>query len=137
MKADGKTETAVMDLVQEFIAAYAERDLKRVMAIYAADAYVAIYIDGKRYVGQDKIRAMVESDLRSFDAITWHLQRPSISTAGSVAWFTTDATASGQTGGQPVSLGAYRFTWVCERCEEQWLIVHAHISTLAGDAQTG
>ena len=133
MKADARTKAAVLALLQEFADGYTRCDAQRVMALYAADPDVVVIADGLKYVGQEQIRTMVESDLSSFDFIKWIFTMPSVSAAGPVAWATTDALATGQTGGQSVSLGAYRFTWVLEQRGEQWLIMHVHISDVASE----
>jgi ketosteroid isomerase-like protein len=54
-----------------------------------------------------------------------------VSCAGAVTWLTADTSVTGQTGGQAVSLGAYRVTYVFEQRGNQWLIVHGHISVVA------
>ena len=133
MQADARTQAAVMALVQEFADGYAARDTQRVMVLHVVDPDVVVIADGLKYVGQEQIRAMIESDLSSFDFIKWIFTMPSVSAAGPVAWATTDALATGQTGGQSVSLGAYRFTWVLEQRGEQWLIMHVHISDVASE----
>lgn len=133
MKADARTKAAVLALLQEFVDGYAARDTQRVMVLHAVDPDVVVIADGLKYVGQEQIRAMIESDLSSFDLIKWMFTKPSVSAAGPVAWATTDAVATGQTGGQSVSLGAYRFTWVLEQRGEQWFIMYAHISDVAGE----
>jgi uncharacterized protein (TIGR02246 family) len=133
MKADARTKAAVLALLQEFADGYTRCDAQRVMLLYASDPDIVVIADGLKYVGQEQIRTMVESDLSSFDAIMWAFAAPSVSSAGPVAWVTTDAMATGKTGGQSLSLGAYHFTWVLEQREEQWFIVHLHISAVTSE----
>ena len=133
MKADAKTEAAILAVLNEFAASYARRDVQAVMALHASDPDVVVFAVGQKYTGPNQVRALVESDLASFDTIAWDFATPSVSAAGAVAWMTADATATGETGGQPVPLGAYRLTWVCEQRGERWLIVHAHVSAVASE----
>ena len=133
MKADARTEAAVLAALKAFAASYARHDVQGVMALHAADPDVVAFVGGFKYGGPEQIRAMVESDLAGLNAIDWAFAELSVSAVGAVAWLTADATVTGQTGGQAVPLGVYRFTWVCEQRGEQWLIVHAHVSAEASE----
>ena len=128
MKADARTQAAILAALNQFAASYARGDAQGVLALYAMDPDGVVFVGGYSFVGPEQIRTMVEDDLASFDAIEWSFAQPAVSCAGGVAWLTADAAATGQTGGQPVPLGGYRFTWVLQRRREQWHIVHAHVS---------
>ena len=133
MKADTRTEAAVFDVLNAFAASYASRDIESVMGLHAADPDVVVFVEGHTYMGSEQIRALVEGDLAGFGAMVWTFAKPSVSAVGAVAWLTADATVTGQTGGQAVPLGVYRFTWVLEQRGERWLIVHAHVSAVASE----
>ena len=133
MKADTRTQAAIMDTLDAFAASYANRDVQAVLALHAPDPDVVVFVEGHMFVGQEQIRSLVESDLAGFGAMVWTFAKTSVSAVGAVAWLTADATVAGQTGGQAVSLGVYRFTWVLEQRGEQWLIVHAHVSAVASE----
>jgi uncharacterized protein (TIGR02246 family) len=128
MKADARTQAAILAALNQFAASYARGDAQGVLALYADDPDGIVFVGGYRFVGPEQIRTMVEDDLASFEAIEWSFAQPVVSFTGAVAWLTADATATGRTRGLPVPLGAYRLTWVLQRRGEQWLIVHAHVS---------
>jgi uncharacterized protein (TIGR02246 family) len=138
MKADPKTEAAVMNVVRQWFEAFAKRDIDAVLAFVAPDPdMVAIGTGGdEKCIGPTELKAVAERAFaQSEDAsckIGWH----SVSVAGSVAWVAADIIFQVKTGGREVSL-PLRETAVLERRGSRWLIVQSHDSLPAAGQKEG
>jgi len=126
MKADAKTEAAVLAVMKEFAACYAKRDLRGVLALHAPDPDVVIFTPSGKVMGPDEIRAMVEKDFSQHGEF-WTYGWTSVSAAGSVAWVAAEVTLKLEGGGQEMTM-AGSLTWVLENRGSKWLIAQAHVS---------
>jgi uncharacterized protein (TIGR02246 family) len=138
MKAAPDTETAVMNVVNQFAEAFAKRDLNAMLALYAPDPDVVVIGTGgdEKRIGLAEIKALFERDFAQFrDAslkIVWH----SVSAAGPVAWVAADAIVRADTGNREIDLQV-RLTFVLEQRGDRWLIAQFHGSAPAAGQEDG
>jgi len=138
MKADPKTEAAVMNVLKQYVEAYAKRDLDGLLVLFAPDPDVVTIgtgVDEKR-IGLAEKKAGFERDFAQSEAILAELGWSSVSAAGSVAWVAGDAIAQAKVSGQEISFPV-RCTFVLEQRREKWLIVHTHMSLPAAGQKEG
>jgi ketosteroid isomerase-like protein len=138
MKANGKTEAAVMEVVDQFNEAYARRDIDTLLALIAPDSDVVLLGTGadERRVGPAEFKFQAERDWSQTDALAFELGWNSISAAGSVAWLAAEATGRGRVNGQEMSF-PLRMTAVLEQRKDKWLFVQMHVSAPAAGQSEG
>ncbi|HEY40861.1 MAG TPA: nuclear transport factor 2 family protein [Dehalococcoidia bacterium] len=138
MKANQETEIAAMNVINQFAEAFARRDLKAMMALYAPDPdVVAIGTGGdEKRIGPADIKALFERDFAQFEDASLEVGRHSVSAAGSVAWVAADAIVHTDTGDRRINLPV-RLTVVLERRGDRWFIVQFHGSTPAAGQKEG
>ena len=129
MKADTKTESAVMAVMNRMAECYTKRDLKGLLAVLAPDPDNVMFgtqADEKR-VGLAEIQAQAERDWSQTEAGAIEYGWTLVSAAGSVAWVAADITFKAKVMGQELSLPG-RLTAVLEKRGDQWLIAQSHFS---------
>jgi ketosteroid isomerase-like protein len=129
MKADARTEAAVMSSLNRFIEAIASRDTDRVLSCFAPDPDLVLIgsgVDEKR-LGLNELKMHFERDWAQSEAISIELGWNSVSAAGSVAWVAGDAIVHAEVSGQEISLLG-RFTAVLEQRKGRWLLMQFHFS---------
>ena len=129
MKADPKTEAAVMSVVSQFVEAFNTHDVNSGLELFAPDPDVVFIGTGgdEKCIGLAEIkaeldRAFAQSE-QSLIKIGWY----SVSSAGSVAWGAADAVIQAKVSGQEISFPV-RLTTVLEQRSGRWLIVQSHAS---------
>ncbi|MFO0794669.1 MAG: nuclear transport factor 2 family protein [Candidatus Brocadiaceae bacterium] len=129
MKADAKTEAAVIAVLSKFAEGYAKRDLEAVLALFAPDPDVVMFGTGadEKRVGLAEIKAQAERDWSQSEGASLTYGWTSVSAAGSVAWVAADANFKAKVGGQEITL-AGRLTGVLENRGGKWLMVQGHFS---------
>ena len=129
MKADAKTEKAVMTVLNKMGEAYARRDIEGLLALMVPDPDAFMYGTGadEKRQGLAEIQAQAERDWSQSEAgsmeISWHL----VSAVGSVAWVAADMAFKVTIGGEEMGLPG-RLTAVLEQREGKWLIAQSHFS---------
>lgn len=93
MKADPKTEAAVMNVMDQLIEAYTKRDLDAALALFAPDPdLVTIGTGGdEKCIGLAERKAQFERDFAQAEDVSIKLGWHSLSAAGLVAWVAADA----------------------------------------------
>ena len=138
MKADAKTEAAVMSTLNRVIEAYVNRDMDSALACFAPDpdlVYIGTGVDEKR-LGPNEVRMQLERDWAQTEAVSIELGWRSVSAAGSVAWVASDIIVRAKASGQEISfLG--RFTAVLEQRKGRWFIMQRHFSVPAREQAEG
>lgn len=138
IKAAPETETAVMNVVNQFAEAFAGRNIDAMLMLYAPDPDVAVIGTGgdEKRIGLAEIKALFERDFAQFrDAslkVGWH----SVSAAGLVGWVTADAIVHADTGDREIDLQV-RLTFVLKRRGNRWLILQSHGSVPAAGQKEG
>ncbi len=140
MKADPKTEAAVMNVMNQLIEAYAKRDLDAALALFAPDPDLVTIGTGRdeKRIGLAERKAQFERDFAQAEDVSIKLAWHSVSAAGSVAWVAADAIvhAKAKASGQEISFPA-RLTAVLEQRGDRWLIVQSHGSLPAAGQKEG
>lgn len=138
MKAEAATATAVLKVLESYFGALHSRDEAAVLALFADDADVVLFGSGadERRVGKSELLLQTRRDWSQSDSISLTVGWSSVSSAGEVAWASTEVTVSVVAEGQSLTLPA-RFSVVLERRSGRWLIVQGHFSFPAGDQAAG
>ena len=138
MGADPKTEAAVMNVMKQFVEAFAKRDLDALLALYAPDPDVVVIGTGadEKRIGRAEIKALFERDLAQLEDASVRFGWHSVSAAGSVAWVAADVILHVKTSGWQISFQA-RSTAVLEQRGDRWLIVQFHGSMPAAGQKVG
>ena len=138
MKANGKTEAAVLEVLNNFLDSYKQRDIKGLMALFAPDDDQVMFgtgIDEKR-IGRDQIRFQAERDWAQTEALAFNFTWHQVSAAGPVAWVAAEGLGQGKVGGQEIEF-PLRMTAVLEQRRNEWLLVQSHISLPAPGQEDG
>lgn len=132
MKADAKTEIAVMAVVDKFNETYARRDIDGLLALFAPDSDLVLFGTGadEKRVGLAELKFQAERDWAQTDSISFELGWHSVSAAGSVAWLAAEGMGQAKFDGQEMSF-PFRFTAVLEQRGNKWLFTQGHLSTPA------
>jgi uncharacterized protein (TIGR02246 family) len=138
MKADSKTEAEVRAVLTRLTDSYEKRDVEGLMACFAPDPEAVMYGTGadEKRVGPAEIRMQAQRDWDQTEAISMTFNGTSISAAGPVAWAAADGVFRIRAGGQAFAMPA-RGTFVLEKRDGRWLIVHSHFSTPAAGQAAG
>jgi uncharacterized protein (TIGR02246 family) len=138
MKADAKTEAEVKAVLSSLTDSYQARNLEGMMACFAPDPDAVMYGTGadEKRIGPAEIRIQAQRDWNQTEAISMAFDWMSVSSAGPVAWAATDGAFKIRAGGQAFTVPA-RATFVLEKRDGKWLIVHGHFSTPAAGQEEG
>jgi len=129
MKANAKTETAVIAVLDKFLESYKKRDIDGLMALFAPDDDQIMFgtgIDEKR-IGRDQIKFQAERDWSQTEALAFNFTWHQVSAAGPVAWVAAEGLGQGKVGGQEMEF-PLRMTAVLEQRGDTWLLVQSHVS---------
>ena len=138
MKADPKTEAAVMSVVKRWFEAFAKRDIDGVMAFFAPEPDVIAIGTGndEKCVGPIEIKAILERAFAQFREASvkfgWH----SVSVIGSVALVAADAVLSMKTSDREIT-EHIRLTVALQGRGDKWLIIQWHDSVPAAGQEEG
>lgn len=138
MKADAKTEAAVLAVMNKFMAAYQERDIEGLMSSLSPDDDIFMFgtnIDEKR-TGRAECKFQAERDWSQTEALAFNLTWHRISAAGPVAWVAGEGLGQGKTGGQAFEF-PFRMTTVLEQRGDEWFMVQTHVSLPAPGQEEG
>ncbi|MBI4233561.1 MAG: nuclear transport factor 2 family protein [Chloroflexi bacterium] len=138
MKADAKTEAAVMAAFNRLWKAYETRDGGTLSSMLVPDPDVLLYGTGadEKRIGPAEIRAQFERDWSQSETASLRFGWHSVSSAGGVALVAADGAAHVKVGGQAVTM-PLRATMVFEQRGDRWLVAQMHVSTPAGEQAAG
>jgi len=138
MRADTKTETEVMAVMNQVKEAFNKRDLDSIPVLFAPDPDVVFYGTGadEKGIGQAGIKAEWGRAFAQSDEATIQFGWYSVSAAGSVAWVASDCIIRAKVSGQEISF-PIRFTTVLEQRNGRWLVVQSHASMPAAGQKEG
>ena len=138
MKADSRTEGEIKKVLDNLTDAYRNRDMNAFLACIVPDADVVMYGTGadEKCIGLEQIRTQVERDWAQSESAVILFDWTTVSAMGQVAWVAVDGAFKFRVGGQDGTIPA-RVTFVLERREGRWFIVHAHFSTPAAAQKEG
>ena len=129
MKADRGTEAAIKALFDEYIDAYLNRDIERIMALFAPDPdVIAIGTgDNEHLIGKEAIRSGFERDFDQSEALNIEMPWIFISASGPVAWVSSDCVIDLKTRDSVMHING-RSTSVMVKRGNKWLIIQSHFS---------
>jgi uncharacterized protein (TIGR02246 family) len=128
MKADAQTEAAMVGMLDSFCSAFQARDTEAVMRLFAPDPDVVVVTSEESLLrGPHELQAFLRAYVQGPTTYSWTWDRLEVSTADAVAWLLAEGseTAATQAGEQ----NPYRMTMVCEKRDEQWLLLQVHGSS--------
>jgi ketosteroid isomerase-like protein len=129
MKANAKTEAAVLAVFDKFMADYQKRDIEGLMSLLAPDDDIFLFgtgVDEKR-IGRAQFRLQAERDWSQTDTLAFKLTWHQVSAAGPVAWVAAEGVGQGKVGGQAIEF-PFRATVVLEQRGDKWLFLQLHMS---------
>jgi ketosteroid isomerase-like protein len=138
MKADAKTEAAVLAVINKFTTTYQKRDIDGLMSTVGPDDDIFLFgtgIDEKR-TGRDEFRLQAERDWAQTEALSFNLTWHTISAAGPVAWVAAEGLGKGKAGGQEFEF-PMRMTAVLEQRGNEWFLAQTQISLPAPGQEAG
>jgi len=129
MRADAKTESEVMHVLNKSAEAFRNKNLEELMRFYAPDPDVVVIGSdaGEEKVGISEIKALYQRLFDEHEELSFELGWTMVSKAGTVAWVAADDTIRVKTGDQ-VTTGQGRMTFVLEKRGDKWLILQLHHS---------
>ena len=136
MKADPKTEAAVLAVIDRFIKAYIRRDPDACLAVFSPQVVTFGTGADEKIIGLKEHRAQWERDFSQAEPTVWDVIWQSISARDSVAWVAAECRSSWLIGDTHYTMPA-RWTLVLERRGDQWLIVQNHASVPAREQAPG
>lgn len=138
MKADAKTEAAVMATLNKSFEAYAKRDIDGILALLVPEPDVVAIGTGadEKCIGLDETRKAYERDFAQIEVTSWQLGPHLISVAGSVAWVTADVSVNAKVEGREMSF-PMRYTAVLVQHDDRWLFAQQHTSLPAAVQSEG
>jgi hypothetical protein len=121
-----------MSVMNQFIAAFDERDLDGGLALFVLDLDVVSIGTGgdEKCIGLAEIEAELQRASAQSEGSSIQLGWSSVSAAGSVAWVAADAVVRAKVSGQEISF-PIRITTVLEQRGDKWLVVQSHDSVPA------
>ena len=138
MRADHKTEAAVMNVLKQGFEAFIKKDLDAVLAFFAPDPDVIVIGTGadEKGVGLAEIRRILGRAIAQFGEASFKFGWHSVSTAGSVAMLATDVTLYVKTNDRQIT-EQIRLTVVLEQRGDGWLVIQWHDSLPAAGQKEG
>jgi ketosteroid isomerase-like protein len=138
MRADPKTEAAVVNIVKQCFVAFTKKDLDAILAFVASDPDVILIGTGRdeKGVGLAEISNILGRAIGQFEEASFELGWHSVSTAGSVAMLAADVTLYVKTSDRQIS-EQIRLTVVLEQRGDRWLIIQWHDSLPAAGQKDG
>jgi uncharacterized protein (TIGR02246 family) len=138
MKADPKTEAAVMSVVNQFVEAFKTHHISSGLDLFASDPDVVFIGTGgdEKCIGLAEIKAELERAFAQSEQALIKIGWYSVSSASLVAWGTADAVIHATVSGQEISFPV-RLTTVLEQRSGRWLIVQLHASVPAAGQKEG
>jgi limonene-1,2-epoxide hydrolase len=87
VKPDAATETALIEVLERFCSAFADRDTDAVMRLFAPDSGVVVVTSEESLLrGLVELRRFLDRYIAGPTTYSWTWERHDVSTAGSVAW---------------------------------------------------
>ena len=138
MKADAKTEAAVMATLNKSFEAYATRDMDGILALLVPEPDVVAIGTGadEKCIGLGEARKVYERDFAQIAVTSWQLGSHLISVAGSAAWVTADVSVNAKVAGREMSF-PMRYTAVLVQHDDRWLFAQQHTSLPAAVQSEG
>jgi len=138
MRADAKTEAAVMNVVQQCFKAFTKKDIDSILAFFTPDPDVILIGTGvdEKCVGLDEVRNILGRSFAQFEEASFEFGWHSVSAAGPVAMVAADVNLYVKTSDQQIT-EQMRLTVALEQRGDRWLIIQWHDSLPAAGQKEG
>ena len=138
MTANGRTEAAVLGVLDKFMESYRQRDLEGLMSVLPPDDDLFLFGTGRdeKRTGREGFKFQAERDWAQMEALAFNFTWHRVSAAGSVAWVASEGQGQGQTGGQEIQF-PLRMTAVLKQRGDDWFFVQMHVSLPAAGQEEG
>jgi uncharacterized protein (TIGR02246 family) len=129
VKPDTATHTKLLDVLERFCSAFADRDAEAVMRLFVPDPDVVVITSEEPLIrGPVELRHFLDGYVAGPTTYSWEWQSHDVSTAGSVAWLLAEGTETAASEGR-LEQHAYRMTMVLEHHGDHWLLRQVHGSS--------
>jgi uncharacterized protein (TIGR02246 family) len=129
VKPDAATETELIEVLERFCSAFADRDREAVMRLIAPDPGVVVVTSEEPLLrGRVELARFLHRYVDGPTTYSWEWDRHDVSTGGSVAWLLAEGTETAATEDR-LERHPYRMTMVLERREDRWLVRQVHGSS--------
>jgi uncharacterized protein (TIGR02246 family) len=129
VRADARTEAALVDVLESFCSGVAARNADGVMQLFAPDADVVMVTSEESLLrGPDEIRAFLRRYALGTTTYSWTWNRRDVSAAGAVGWLLAEGQETTAAEGSEEK-HPYRMSVVCEKRGARWLLVQIHGSS--------
>jgi ketosteroid isomerase-like protein len=138
MQSNAETKNEIMDVLEKYMEAYAEKNLDSLMDIVSQDENTIFVGTGhdEWANGPKEIKKGFQRDLSQADSIKIEFHKLPISAEGKVAWTTTKMTMKVLTDGEELILDG-RLSAVFEKRNDKWVIVQLHYSLPVKEQEKG
>ena len=123
------SQAAIVQVLDDFCSAFARRDGKAVMDLFADDPDIVIVTSEETVVrGLDELETFLRAYARGATTYSWSWREHHVVIRDRWAWLVAHGheTASSDDG---QATHPYRMTMVLQHPNERWLLVHAHGSS--------
>ncbi|MDO8870057.1 MAG: nuclear transport factor 2 family protein [Methanobacteriaceae archaeon] len=138
MQAETQTKSEILDLMNEYKKAYAEKNINSIIKIIPEDDDMIFVGSGQdEWVqGFEEIKKGFERDFEQADSINIEFSKIPVFGNGNVAWTTTTMNMEIKINGNDLNLNG-RLSVVFEKRNDNWLIVQLHYSMAVVEQKTG
>lgn len=138
MKADKKTENEIVEVLNSYGNAYADKDLDAMLNLFLEDPdIVAIGTGEDEWVhGFDELKEGLKRDITQSESIKVDFKNITVSSANNVAWTSSYMTMHAKVSGEEIILNG-RLTAIFKKVEYKWYFAHIHYSLPAKDQEEG
>jgi uncharacterized protein (TIGR02246 family) len=129
VRADARTEAALLEILESFCSGFAARDADGVIQLFAPDSDVVMVTSEEALLrGRDEIEAFLHRYALGTSTYSWNWERRDTSVAGAVGWLLAVGTETAATE-RGEEKHPYRMSAVCEKRDGRWFLVQIHGSS--------
>ncbi len=129
VKADLRTEAALLGILEKFCAGFAERDPDGAVELFAPDVDIVVVTSEEPLLrGPGEVRRFLHRYAQGRTTYSWTWHRRDVSAAGAVGWLLAEGVETAASEGSEEK-HPYRMSMVCENRDGRWLLVQVHGSS--------
>jgi ketosteroid isomerase-like protein len=129
LKPDAATRAELLEVLERFCSAFADRDAEAVMRLLVPDSEVVVVTSEEPLLrGPVELRRFLDRYVAGPATYSWEWTRHDVSTAASVAWLLAEGTET-VASADGLQRHPYRMTMVLEHHDDRWLLQQVHGSS--------
>lgn len=138
MKCDENTESEVMNMLNRYAKAYADKDIDNMMDLFLDDPnIVAIGTGTDEWAhGYEELKEGFKRDFAQAENIKVKFEKVTIQAVNNAAWLSALMTMYATISGKEMLLSG-RLSMVLKKKEDKWLFTHLHFSLPANEQEEG